>query len=92
MIMAYKIITGKVSLKKEDIFTFASSQRNRRSHQYKLAKKKATKLVRQNALSVRVVDDWNGLPKDVVSAESINSFKQRLDAHWGPAEMYKTPF
>ena len=92
IIMTYKIITGKVNMKKEEVFTFASNQTNRKSHQYKLAKTKATKTARQNALSIRVVDDWNSLPVKVVSAESTDTFKRLLDEHWGSSEMYKTPF
>ena len=92
MIMTYKIITGKVNLKKEEVFTFAPNQTNRKSHQYKLAKTKATKTARQNALSTRVVDDWNNLPEKVVRAESTDAFKKLLDEHWGSSEMYKTPF
>ena len=25
---------------------------------------------------------WNNLPSDVVSAPSVNAFKERLDKHW----------
>ena len=73
--MTYKIITGKVNLKKDDLFTFACNQTNRKSHQHKLANTKATKTVRQNALPTRVVDDWNNLPAKVVTAETTNKFK-----------------
>ena len=79
-------------MKKEEVFTFAPNQTNRKSHQYKLAKTKATKTARQNALSTRVVDDWNNLPEKVVRAESTDAFKRLLDEHWGSSEMYKTPF
>ena len=30
----------------------------------------------------RVVNDWNSLPEEVISAPSINAFKNRLDSHW----------
>ncbi|KAK3766990.1 hypothetical protein RRG08_058905 [Elysia crispata] len=30
----------------------------------------------------RVVSGWNSLPESVVSAPSVNAFKNRLDAHW----------
>ena len=30
----------------------------------------------------RIVDIWNSLPDNVVSASSLNSFKSWLDAHW----------
>ncbi|KAK3771262.1 hypothetical protein RRG08_024341 [Elysia crispata] len=33
-------------------------------------------------LRERVVSGWNSLPESVVSAPSVNAFKNRLDAHW----------
>ena len=92
MIMAYKIITAKVNLKRENFFQFAQNQTNRKSHNYKLVKTKATKLVRQNTFSVRIVSDWNGLPQNIVGAESTDDFKRKLDEYWGPEVMYQTPF
>jgi len=46
-------------------------------------------------LSQRIVDQWNKLPDDVVSAATISSFKKRLDIQWsglkpGPAQPSKT--
>ena len=55
----------------------------RRGHQYKLFKQRAVNLdIRKYAFSIRVVDNWNKLPDEVVSAPSLNSFKSRLDAYW----------
>jgi hypothetical protein len=30
----------------------------------------------------RIVSLWNSLPDYVVSADTVNSFKNRLDKHW----------
>jgi len=38
--------------------------------------------VRQNFFSLRIVNEWNKLPQDVVEAPLINTFKNRLDRHW----------
>ena len=92
MIMTYKIITGKVNLDREDFFTFAQNQTNRRSHHYKILKPKAVKDVRRNTISTRVVNDWNNLPKDVVLAQTTNEFKSKIDAYWGTNEECATPF
>ena len=91
MIMAYKIITGKVNLKREAFFNLASNQTNRGSHQYKLGKKKATKETSLNVFSTRIVNDWNSLPKKVVDAISTDDFKSKLDDYWA-SEEYHTPF
>ena len=91
MIMTYKIMTGKVNLDKGDFFSLAPNTTNRGSHIHKLAKPKATKTVRQNAFSTRVIDDWNGLTKEIVTAKTTNAFKNALDDHW-ETEQFATPF
>ena len=53
-----------------------------RGHHLKLKKLVAKSAIRKNFFSVRVVDLWNSLPQEVVSAVSLNSFKNRLDKHW----------
>ena len=52
-----------------------------RGHRYKLKKARSNTTLRQTFFSQRVVDRWNGLPSEVVDAPSLNSFKNRLDAH-----------
>ena len=89
MIMTYKIMTGKVKMNPSDIFSLSSNEY--RCHQYKLTKKKATKSTSLNAFSNRVVTDWNSLPRDVVSAKTTNSFKNKLDDHWKD-EKFENPF
>jgi hypothetical protein len=39
--------------------------------------------VRQNFLSVRVVNNLNMLPIQLIESESVNIFKNRLDDHFG---------
>jgi len=39
-------------------------------------------VLRKNFLTNRAVCIWNSLPNKVVSAESVNSFKSRLDRFW----------
>ena len=38
--------------------------------------------LRQSFFGRRVVEPWNKLPIDVVAAESLASFKSRLDKHF----------
>ena len=89
MIYTYKIFTGVVDIDKDDFFETPVS--TTRGHQYKILKKKANKTSRVNTFSNRIIDDWNSLPKQVVSAGSVNRFKNELDAHWSE-EIYATPF
>ena len=45
----------------------------------KLEKKQCRNNIRRSFFSQRIVSDWNKLPEEVVSAETVNSFKNRLD-------------
>ena len=38
--------------------------------------------LRRHYFSHRIVSVWNSLPDSVVSAESVNSFKSRIDKFW----------
>ena len=73
MIFAYKMFTEKIGMNKEDLFTL--SQARVRGHDHRVVKKKATKLCPINVFSNRIIDDWNHLPKDIISTASTNSFK-----------------
>lgn len=53
-----------------------------RGHSFKLKKNFAKHAARTNFFSMRVVNAWNSLPETVVSAPSLNSFKNRLDSVW----------
>jgi len=48
-----------------------------RGHQWKLKKKRCNTDLRQNFFSESVINMWNNLDKHVVSATSINCFKNR---------------
>jgi len=42
---------------------------------------------RKYSFSVRITNEWNSLPFSVVTAPSVNSFKNRLDKHWALQEL-----
>ena len=79
MIETYKYITGKYSTKKPE-WTINNNQN--RGNSYKLSKGRPTQKTRVNFLTNRVINDWNKLPVNVVRAETLNQFKNRLDKHW----------
>ena len=89
MICAYNIISGKVKVDAEKIFTMAT--KTMRGHQCKMQKKKMTKTTSQNVFSNRIIDDWNNLPSHIVKSPSTDEFKKALDSHWRE-DMYQTPF
>ena len=81
MIQCYKILTGINRINPDKLFQHATLDATR-GHHMKLFKPRAKSEVRRGAFSVRVVDDWNSLPSHVVSAETVNQFKNRLDKIW----------
>ena len=56
-----------------------SSQDTTRGNGYKLEKLRFRTNLDRYWFTTRVVNDWNRLGRHVVSAESIGSFKKRLD-------------
>ena len=89
MIQLHKIINNDVDIESHIFLEFQNS--STRGHNYKLRKKKATKLSRINAFSNRVIDDWNNLPPNVVNAVTTNGFKNEIDKHWED-KMLDSPF
>lgn len=79
LIEAYKIMTGKVNIRKEQFFEVKTTRT--RGHHLKLVKKRAIHQSRLGFFSNRVVNKWNLLPSHVISANTTNTFKTRLDKH-----------
>ena len=78
MIEAFKLLTGKANLD-FSLFFKLSGDSKVRGHTYKIVRNSFRLDVRKNFFSNRVVDAWNELPQYVVDAETVNSFKARLD-------------
>ena len=89
MLETFQIVTDKVDVDKNKFFKFNNAT-NTRDHQYKLLKPASKKLVRSQSFSIRVVNDWNSLPQEVVSAQTVNDFKKKLDDFWKD-QHYKSP-
>ncbi len=62
-----------------------------RGHSLKLTKHHSSKTVRHHFFAERVINNWNALPEAVVTAPSLNSFKNRLDIHWNNYKHYLHP-
>ena len=58
-----------------------------RSHKYQLYIEPINKNIRKYNFSIRIINIWNNLPREVAEAPSVNTFKNRLDRYWraGPA-------
>ena len=90
MITVYQLFHGGMDVRPAKFLTRNESG-STRGHQWKPHKPRAKTLIRRNAFSMRIINDWNSLPASVVSAETLNSFKARLDLHWKNI-MFDIPF
>ena len=77
LIEVYKIMQGLTDLNPEDLFKFSTN--NLRDHRYKLYKPRVRTDTGKFSFSFRVVNLWKALPDEVVSAVSVNSFKNKID-------------
>ena len=82
MIMMYKLVNKHVRVDFDELFTPIPTAHNTRGHQKRVFKHHATKRPRIDSFSQRVVDNWNSLPANVINADSINDFKNKLDKQW----------
>ena len=81
MIEVYKIVSGKYD---EDIIPdlIKSNNNTTRGNSLKLNTIRTKYDIRKFSFTVRVINIWNSLPDNVVQAENINCFKNRLDRFW----------
>ena len=56
-----------------------SNTKRTRGHSFKLEKKSCKSEIRKHFFSHRIVNSWNSLSQEVVDAETVNCFKNRLD-------------
>jgi len=81
MIEVFKIVQDIYHLEaavKLNFNTFSKTREN----QYKLQKSSCRYNIRKYSFTSRVVNMWNSLPNDVVEADTIHTFKNRLDKYW----------
>ena len=86
LIETFKIMKQIYTMDKEKLFKFQENQT--RGHKYKIYKKQTRLNIRKYFFSVRVVNDWNKLPKEAVEAKDINKFKKAIDREFHPGGLY----
>ena len=74
IVEVYKIMNDIDLANKDKLFQMATFQTTR-GHPLKLFKRRSRLNVRANSFSMRVIDNWNSLPTNVVLAPSVNIFK-----------------
>jgi hypothetical protein len=87
MIEMYKITHGLYDEQVTEGFLHMQPSRAR-GHTYNVYKEGCRLNVRKYAFRHRVTDQWNYLPEHVVMANTLNSFKARLDKLWKGSDVY----
>ena len=87
MIDVYKFISGKYDVNCSVILLLHSCRGSLSGVEtignlYKLVPDRSKYELRRHYFTHRIVYVWNSLPDSVVSAESFNSLKSRLDKFW----------
>lgn len=78
LIEVFKMAHGHTNVALEEFFRLAESG-STRGHTLKLLKGQCKRDIRLHFFSHRVVNRWNQLPQEAVSACSVNVFKNKLD-------------
>ena len=93
MIEVYKLLQGKYDSDVSNIVKLhkdSDTREGTRGHSLKFFIERACTNVRKKSSSLRVTKLWNDLPEVVVTAPSVNSFKNRLDRHWSSESLSTT--
>ena len=80
LIEVYNNVRPGTCRKRTVFFQLADSVYHLRGHTWKIKKQQSRLDIRKYSFSQRVVNNtWNKLPQDVIDAQSVNVFKNRLD-------------
>eukprot|EP00914_Ancora_sagittata_P003459 GHVO01007245.1.p1 GENE.GHVO01007245.1~~GHVO01007245.1.p1 ORF type:complete len:106 (+),score=3.31 GHVO01007245.1:3-320(+) len=82
MIETFKILSGSYNIDASNFFRLNQNVNVTRGHSKKLLKPRTNSTIRSHSFAYRVINTWNDLPEDAVSATSLNAFKNKLDRLW----------
>ena len=81
LIEVFKIFNGFTNVNSDKLFTRDRSNTTR-NHGFKITGKRFSTTEAKHFFTNRVVNIWNNLPRNVVNATTIETFKNRLDAYF----------
>ena len=61
-----------------------------RGHKYRMIKENIKDNTRLNFFSNRITNSWNALPTNAIEANTVNSFKARIDKVYEIDKTYET--
>lgn len=80
LIETYKILTERYDVAGIKLMYAMNKNDQLRGHSLKLNRTSCHSNPRKHFIASRVVDSWNRLPEEVISATSVINFKNKLDA------------
>ena len=86
MIEVFKILNDLYDTAATEGF-FTINERDSRRNSFKIVTMKTRTTAGQNFSTFAAINDWNSLPETVISSESVQVFKSRLDKLWA-SEIY----
>jgi hypothetical protein len=81
LIQAYKIINKIDNVEIGDYNLELNNESITRSNGFKLKVKGYKTMALGNSFSYRIINDWNNLPSEIVSSNTLAIFKSKLDKH-----------
>jgi len=75
IIFLHRIINNGFNISFSEFFTY-SPVTSTRVHNYKLFKSHASCRPRHNFFTMRVINNWNGLPSNIINSSSVNTLKK----------------
>ena len=79
-IEVFKLLNGYENIDSNIFFSVRDHERTR-GHEATLAKEQCRLDIRKFSFSQRTINGWNRLPADCVGANSVNTFKNKIDVY-----------
>ena len=65
-----------------------NSDTKTRGHTKKLVVRRCRYEVRKHSFSIRITNIWNSLPDEMISAPTVNTFRNRFNRFWAEQEVF----
>ncbi len=80
LITMYKIVNHMEKIDRQDLVTLKEAGgRETRGHSRKIRKSQCLRNIKRFSFPHRTVDTWNGLSEEIVTADNVHIFKDKLD-------------
>jgi ribonuclease P/MRP protein subunit RPP40 len=78
LIEVFKMFKGLEDISRKHFFELARISQLR-GHRFKLFKRRFNSDVRKYSFSQRIIEEWNGLPEELIDCKTVSNLKKKLD-------------